>query len=279
MRKAGFSILTGLLLILFSVNLFSQDLIVTNDNDSIRCKILGIKGNDMLFDYPDQDGTNSSRISLSKMKYYKYGYYKISKPKPVLAGPAKVRFGINGGYSYRTAPTVEGIPSSLTSYIESLKSGYHYGMDFMYFFNDYLGMGLKASKFRSGKKETEGGNIHDDISIGFVGPEFCTRLPSRNSLSALFVAIAIGYSGYKDDGYYNYPILIKGNTMGMGMDLGYDIGLSKNWAIGFQLSALFGTITEIDVTQGSQTLHVELEKDNYESLARVDLSVGLRCRF
>lgn len=174
---------------------------------------------------------------------------------------------------------MEGIPSTLTDYIESLKSGYSYGMDLMYFFNDYFGMGLKASQYKSGKKETEGGNIRDDISIGFVGPEFCTRLLSKNNISALFVAIAIGYSGYRDEAFYNYPMLVKGNTIGMGMDLGYDIGLSKNWAIGFQLSAVLGTLTEVDLTRGSQSVHLELDKDSYESLARVDFSVGLRCRF
>lgn len=279
MRKAVIFILTGTILLLFSANLLSQDLIITNENDSIRCKIKSIKGNDMLFDYPGQSGHVTNQISLSRMKYYQYGYYKILKPKPVFVTPSRIRFGINGGYSYRTATLVDGVPSTLTSYMESLKSGYHYGMDFMYFFNDCLGIGFKASKFTSGRKQTQGGNIRDDISIGFVGPEFCTRLLSKNKISDLFVAIAVGYSGYKDDGYYNYPMVVKGNTIGLGMDLGYDIGLSKTWAIGFQLSTILGTLTEIDVTHGSQTLHLELEKDSYESLARVDLSVGLRCRF
>lgn len=278
MIKAGFIILTGAILALFSVKVYSQDLIVTNENDSIFCKIKGINGNDMFYDLPGEARTGAYQVSLSQMKYYKYGYYRISKPKPVYDGVTRVRFGVNTGFSYRTAPVAEDIPSSLTSYLESLKSGHNFGMDFSYFFNDYLGIGLQANWFKTAEKETEGGNIRDKITIGFVGPEISARLLSRNKASALLTSVAIGYCGYKDESFYYGPLLIKGKTVGLGMDIGYDIGLSKNWAIGFQLAAFLGTITEVDVSQGSQSLHIELEEGKYESLERLDFSIGLRCR-
>jgi hypothetical protein len=279
MRKTGFFISAGTLLLLFASNLFSQDLIITNNNDSIRCKIKGIKGNDMLYTYPGQSGTPAGKVSLGQMKYYQYNFYKVPRSKTEVRGLTKGRIGIEAGYSRRTASTVDGIPPSLTDYVESLKSGYTYGLDFMYFFNDFLGIGFKASQFKTGKKQADRLSYSDDISIGFIGPEFCTRLPSRTNLSALLVAISIGYSGYRDNAFNYAPLTIKGNTVGVGMDLGYDIGLSKNWAVSFQLSTEVGMLHEIDIKQGYQTLHIDLEKGNYESLTRVDFSVGLHCRF
>lgn len=269
-------------MIFLAGKLLSQDLIVTNNNDSIQCKIKGIKGNDMLFDYQEVDGIRHTLISLSEMKYYQYGYYKKTKLAPLYGGQemfTRTRFGINAGYSYRTAKTNENVPASLKNYVNGLKSGYHYGVDFTYYFNEFLGVGIRASQFKSGKEQAENGNISEEITIGFVGPAFCTRLMNPSKKNALYVAIAMGYAGYRDEGVYYTPMVIKGKSFGIGMDLGYDIGLSKNWAIGFQLSTISGVLTEVDATQNGSTQHFELEEENYESLTRVDFSFGLRYRF
>jgi hypothetical protein len=271
------------LLIFLGGKTLSQDLIITNNNDSIFCKIKGIEGNDMLFDYQEADGIRHTLISLSEMKYYKYGYYKEPKKAPAHGAsqelPVRVRFGLNLGLSYRTAKTNDNVPSQYKDYVEGLKSGYQYGIDFSYYFNEFIGIGFRASQFKSGKETTENGNVSDEVSISFIGPAFCTRLLNRTQKNALYIAIAMGYAGFRDEGVYYTPMLIKGSTFGLGMDLGYDIGLSRNWAIGFQLSALAGVITEVDVTQNGSTQNVSLEKENYESLARIDFSLGLRYRF
>lgn len=284
MGKAGFILLAFAFIILFSANLFSQDLIVTNDNDSIRCKLKGVSGNYMLYDSTSQDGTFASKISLGQMKSFRYGYYRESKGKVPYSGSkemvSRFRIGINGGFSYRTAPVGDDIYSpSLKKYMESLRWGYNYGVDCAYFFIDYFGIGFRASQFNTGKKETESGTIQDNIKISLIGPELCTRLVSKNHRNSLLAVVTMGYSSYHDDAYYNTPVTFKGGTFGLGMDLGYDIGFSRNWALGFQVSAMLASLMSMDVIQGGDKQHIEFKNGSYESLARIDLSAGLRYRF
>ena len=67
-----------------------------------------------------------------------------------------------------------------------------------------------------------------------------------------------------------------GSTLGISFDIGYDIGLSENLSLGFQLSVLSGTLFEYDWNDGSTTETINLEEGEYESLNRIDFSVGLR---
>jgi len=60
------------------------------------------------------------------------------------------------------------------------------------------------------------------------------------------------------------------------MDIGYDIAFSKNWSAGIQFSLLAGVISEFDETRNGITQTLILEKDQYEGLHRLNISIGLR---
>ena len=84
--------------------------------------------------------------------------------------------------------------------------------------------------------------------------------------------------GYKDEGeYLGQSASLKGSTVGFSWDIGYDFTLSKNWSGGIQLSLLSGILTEIKQTQNGITQTVKLEKEQYEGLGRMNISIGLRC--
>lgn len=57
--------------------------------------------------------------------------------------------------------------------------------------------------------------------------------------------------------------------------MGYDVKLSEDLSLGFQFSILRGLLTKYDLTDGGYTEEIQLEKDSYESLNRIDFSVGL----
>ncbi len=199
----------------------------------------------------------------------------------------KFRFAINGGWSTRVAKLSDNIPEDFRQYSKELKSGFSYGLDLSYYFFEQAGFGLMYNVYRSQNSIDNvnvisptgyiSGRISDDISIGFVGAFYSTRLLNATKKNSLLLNMGIGYMGYKNNGVLisDYATL-KGSTLGICWDIGYDIGISKNIAIGFQLSSLIGTLTKYELSSRNKTEIIKLEKDNYESLSRIDLSIGLR---
>jgi hypothetical protein len=230
-------------------------------------------------------------LPLEQVNFYQFNYYQTSEvPADRIVGIElypHFRLAINGGWSYRTAKLADNIPYDLTQYVKDLKSGYHYGLDLSYYFTEQFGLGFKYCNYRS-KNEindvyvtlSEGtkqyGKMSDDISIQFIGPYYSTRLLNANKKNSLIMNFSIGYMGYKDKAVLISDYTIKGNSLGLSMDIGYDIGLTKNFALGFQFSYLIGTLSKYEYFEGTYKETIELEKNNYESLSRFDLSIGLR---
>jgi hypothetical protein len=278
MRKTVVFIFCFYLTLTGSLNVFSQDLIVTKSNDSIHCRIMGIRGNDMLYEYSDTAGINQSRISLGEMTFYHYGYFKNEKLIRGAAGYAlpKIRVGFTGGYSLRSTKANASIPSNVASDINKRRSGFHYGGDITAYVSETIGIGIRVSGFRAVLKTEETESTSNRISIGYVGPSINFRFLDNTKKNFLNVAFSIGYTGYKNQIELDSYIL-KGNTLGYCFDLGYDFRLSQNWAFGIQISGLTGRIKNIVLSDGYDIGKIKLEKQNYERLSRIDLSVGLRC--
>jgi hypothetical protein len=118
--------------------------------------------------------------------------------------------------------------------------------------------------------------MSDNITINFIGPLMGIRLLNRNKKNCLLLNLGIGYLSYKDKAVLIYNYTINGSTLGLCWDIGYDIGIYKNLIIGFQLSYMNGTLTQYKLSDGIHTDNIKLEKDNYESLARIDLTIGIR---
>jgi hypothetical protein len=86
----------------------------------------------------------------------------------------------------------------------------------------------------------------------------------------------VGYIYYHDSKTIVTPFDITGSTIGLSADFGYDIGLTKNLALGLQISALTGMLTSYELSDGLTTEEFELAEGESESLARLDFSIGLR---
>ncbi len=275
----------------FSISIHAQDLIVTSEGDSLNCKITKIRADNMYFTFKHKDEIRSTLLPLGQVRFHQYNYYQVSEvPADKVLGNEiypHFRAAITGGWSYRVAKLAKNIPSDFEQYIKDLKSGYQYGLDLSYYFSEQLGFGFKYCNYRS-KNEIDNvnvtlpdgssqyGKMSDDISINFIGPFFSTRLLNADKKNSLLMNLGIGYMGYKDKAVLISDFLIKSNTLGLCWDIGYDIGLSENFAIGFQFSYMIGTLTQYKLSDGVNTQTVKLEKGNFESLSRIDFSVGLR---
>ena len=274
----------------FAIQLQAQDLIVTSKGDSINCKITKVKSDNIYFVFKYKEEIRNTLLPVNQVAIYQKNYYSTAEvPANKIPGKEiypRFRAAISGGWSYRTASISSSVPSDFKNYMQKLRSGFHYDLGVSYFFSEMLGAGIRYNEFLSSNKienvyatypdgSTEYGYMNDDIRIKFIGPSFCLRLFNSTKKNYFFSEIALGYMDYRDKGFLvNTPLLIKGSTSGSCMSIGYDIGISKNLALGFQLSALTGVLNRLTTTDGTFTQTTKL--DEYENLARIDLSIGLR---
>lgn len=275
-----FFILIGL-----STSLEAQDLIVTREGDSLNCKITKVEPDYIYFRIAKDGGVLNTLLPMPQLSFYKYQFYPTSEI-PVDAridGPKdfpRFRLAINGGWSYRLAKVAGNNSPDVEEYIKQLKSGYSYGGDVTYHWSKNSGIGAKYDVFRS-KNELEDGPgqvvvASDDISLTFIGPYYSSRFLTANKKNSLLMNVGLGYVGYKDKAYFISDYELTGGTAGLLVDIGYDIGLSKSFAIGFQLALIGGLLTQYELDNGFTTQTIELDEDEYEGLGRINLSVGLR---
>ena len=198
-----------------------------------------------------------------------------------------LRIAINGGYSYVLAEVSEAVPDDFKDYVNELKSGYHFGGDFTYYFSQPLGIGFRYYLFKTSNsmndiyvEDASGhktfGVMSDDLTISYIGPMFSLRYLSPYNKNTFFTNFSLGYMSYSNKRVVVYNYKLTGSTFGVALDIGYDIGLSRNFSLGLQLSLNAGALVKYELDDGTTTKKIELEKDEYESLNRIDLSVGLR---
>lgn len=270
---------------------YAQDLIVTHEGDSLNCKITKIKKDHIYFTFSYKNEIRSTLLPISNVRFHQYNYYQTTEvPKEKVIGHSNYqhfRIALNGGFSYQIAKIAEDVPRDLRDYVKGLKSGYHIGADLTYYISEPLGFGLKYYLFKTSNSldniyvSNNYGNItygkmSDDVTTSFIGPAFSVRLFNHKKTNAFLMNISLGYMGYSDDKVLIDPYKITGNTLGFAFDAGYDIGLSKHLSLGFQISCISGTLFEYKMDDGVTSTTIKLEKDKYESLNRLDFSIGLR---
>ena len=273
----------------FSINVFSQDLIITNEGDTLNCKITKVKTDNIYFTFKHKEEIRNTLLPLLSVKTYKYDYFTTSEvPKEKIKTKEnyqKVRLALNGGYSNLTGKVGSDIPADFKNYVTELKSGFHFAGDLTYYISEPIGIGLKYSLFKTSNSisgvyienefgQRSYGKMSDDISVSFIGPMFSTRMLSDNKKNSFFMNLAFGYMIYNDDLVIIRSYRINGNTIGLAYELGYDIDLSKNMALCFHVSFISGTLSEYDLYSQNGTQKISLEKGKYEGLGRIDFSVG-----
>lgn len=273
-------------------NMFSQDLIVTNADDSLVCKINQITHDRVYFTFRNNSEMKNTFLAPNQIKTYEYNYYhNIDVPEDIIVSKQiypRVRFSFNGGWSYQTSKIEDNLSSDMKEYTQGLQSGYHLGGDITCFVTEPIGIGFKYLLFKSSnsienvdidiKDGPHGfGSMSDNIAITFFGPSFNLRLLSSNKRNALLFGLSIGYLGFKDKStILNNDLTMTGSTIGIVYDLGYDIGISEIMSLGFNIALLRGTLNEYELSNGSKTQTTHLDKDPYLGLGHIDLSIGLK---
>ncbi|OQC59765.1 MAG: hypothetical protein BWX51_01381 [Bacteroidetes bacterium ADurb.Bin012] len=274
-----------------SLPLIAQDLIVTIDNDSINCKITKIKPDFIYFTFKYKNEIRNTLLPKSQVKYHQSNYFATSEiPQDkikIIRDFPRFKLAAEGGWSTRTAKIADDVPPDFKNYMKDLKTGFHFGMDAYYYFIENIGIGIKCNRYHSknvlknvyiqyANGSMEFGNMSDNIKIYFIGPFVSLRMLNKNKNNNFYMNWGIGYTQYNDEAVFVYEFSTKGNNIGLFADWGYEIGLSKNFSLGFQLSIIASTLTKYKLITDFHTETVKLDKENYENLSHLNLSIGLR---
>lgn len=266
-----------------------KDLVVTQSGDSIRCFISKVKYNYVYFEFMRGYEVNDSSLATDSIKDYLFDYYKNISPDgstvPTRAYPP-LRIAVNGGYSYQLANT-QSVPDGLENYTKELKSGYHLGGDFTYFFEENYGIGFQYYLFRTTNSldniyiefddgSRRFGNLKDNISISFLGPQFSVRYLNLTSFNAFIMNFSLGYLMYNNNAVIIDNYTFKGDALGLAWDIGYDISVAENFQLGLQIGLILGSLSELDVNDGRTSTTLSLSNAERQSLCRLDFSIGLR---
>ncbi|MCF2443025.1 porin family protein [Dyadobacter sp. CY345] len=198
-----------------------------------------------------------------------------TKIKIRLAFNRKWAFGFNGGYSYRLPNKGARTNQPYSKYLRNLKSGYSLGADFHRFTWPQVGLGLKYNIFKSqGDFDNKNG---DDITIQFVGPSAVYQYPFKNNTTSVLAGFALGYQSYINKGISDgNDFTNKANAMGWAVSVGLEQKLSNHFALNISGACYLGTAYKFKREAGGVTETINLSKEKFEDLSRVELTLGLK---
>lgn len=279
----------------------AQDLIITNEQDSIFCNILGIKSKVIYYKLNTQAGSPIKELPMDKVAAIEENYSARQTKNaneatiPVNYQPTFYSFAINAhvGYARRLAPLPDNISPDLKNYLKPLKQGFQFGVGFMYRFNKEHGLRFNYSSFSTATTPTAiivadsagntlPGEIHDDVTINTFSLNYVSTKELYKAFKALHISIGVGYGSYKNNSYFfDTAYLIESNTVVVELGIAADYFLTENLFLTPSVDLDLGSLTELKVTNLSNNRinRIKFEAENAESITRIDFSLGLSYRF
>ena len=264
---------------------FSQDLIVTLENDSITCKITQITSDNIYFTFLVGDGIKKNILPKEMVKSYHYGYYTDSKKEKDFS---TYRIALQGGFSYlleKIDPDLEQVWIDLN---KKLKKGFNATAAISYYFTPYIGVGLNGSFFSSKASMTglywiledgtqgENFDLTEKIKFYYIAPHFAGRLPVMDNKGTVIMNASVGFAYYHDKVLMSTTFDVKKPTIASGIDIGYDFNIGESFAIGVMASFLICVFKIEEALVQNKVM--KLEEPVKNNMSRIDLTIGLRFR-
>lgn len=199
---------------------------------------------------------------------------------------------VSGGFAWRVGGTAKNLDEVQKNIVRDLKSGTSIDAS-VYYKPKQTGFGVKFNKFNSSTSvsgidvvmadnfliENTTLNVNDKIT--FIGPSFYIDANDVKSKHHGMMDLALGYLGYNSvSKVSNRTYEINSGTFGMIANIGYRYCFNKYISVGPQVSFVGGVLKSYEI-EGPNNFRkrIKLEKDNYENLWRIDLSLGATFRF
>ena len=227
--------------------LFSQDLIVTQENDYFsKTK-------------KEKDFT-SYRIAVQGGFSYLLGKIDPKMDTILVNFSKKLKKGFNATvfFSYYFTPYLGvGLNGSFFSSRATITG-----------LTEILEDGTEGKKF----------DISEKMKFYYVAPHFAARVPVMDDKGALIMNASVGFAYHHDKTLTPFLIDIKKPTIASGIDIGYDFNIGENFAIGVMVSMLVCVFKIDEFTMQNQTVVLSGDEIMKSNMSRIDLTLGLRFR-
>ena len=290
MRKL-FIIIIGTLLSIS--NLKAQDLIVTSNGDSINCTITKTTKEYTHFTFKHDGIIKTTLLPVNQIIVQQKNYFTESEIPINQVFKKKfprLRVAIDGGWQYRTAKMASGMDPLWYEHYRKLRSGFHYDFQVACFFAESHGIEAMFTQHFFGNNlgrvyfTDESGNVvvsgilKEKITFNYVGLNYITRFYNSKKKNCFLINVGLGYLGYIDKLFLDAQEFgkITAATVGFNLGIGYDIGISKFFSLGFKVSLMGGSFSNYKETIGGITTNESMPKKTSEGLGTINLSVGLR---
>ncbi|MFZ2287277.1 MAG: hypothetical protein WAV93_09850 [Bacteroidales bacterium] len=298
------NLLIAFLIASFSTGISGQDRIITLNNDTIECRINKVTRSEIYFDITTQGVKTTGRMPITDVSSYSVSPASGGEPfyRNVSSGSAgRLRIGLNGGMGYIISSSEEAEESMVSmgvadetarTYYGDLKSGWYGSADATWIFRQRYGAGFKykffntESGFESYFDPGDGYNLFysaykENIFVNFAGVSLFYIEPlGKSGKFSLYSAYSMGLAFYRNELEVFYGnFLITGNAPGLDGSIGLEYHITPAISAGAELSLFTATIRKIKITDGETSETVDLEKENYENLSRVEASMGVRFYF
>jgi hypothetical protein len=293
-------ILVAILTAFLSSTGYPQDKIITLKKDTIDCKIIKVSKNYVFFAVSVKGIRSSGKLPVDSLLNYSISVKTAAeektreKPDPF----ERLQLGISGGPGFLFASSEKaeiymesmGLdPGLIETYYSDLKSGINVNADISFMVTPKYGAGFKyrfliTSAIIEGFFDPgEGANLfystyEEQIYVNYFGPMFAYRQSIGNkNLFKLNLNCSIGLATYRNEvGCLSNYLLLTAKDFGMEASVGMEFLINRKISITADLSAFYATFSKMKASDGSSTTTLELEKENYEDLSRLDLSLGIR---
>jgi hypothetical protein len=255
------------LIAVWATNSFAQDLIVKSGSDSVNAKIVGEDSTNLYIATYRNNVEIHTFMEKENVLAYNYGYYK--RQKPSIENGYNIKFDVNFGIGYLIAPAPDNITKEHEQYIDEMRQGMTYDLNLNVFITKVVAVGLKYNRFST--SNSIGSIIEDNINIDFIGPSFIAYMPLVKNNSFFYTNFSIGKISEKNKGkIMGDDFEVKGSSVGVYSSIGFDVLLTRNISLGLQSGLMLGSIDKFYVND------VEIELDEPDNLARIDIMVGLK---
>ena len=198
----------------------------------------------------------------------------------------RMTLSFDAGYGWRTAKLSDELNSYLKEFMKHLMSGFALDASFIYFCNDFYGVGLNYYQYGSSHKDyaqdlntLQSGELKKTVRITYIAPVFPIRFPFGTSKNVflLDINLSIGYIGYKSmESFVNYNAVHSGSSIGFRSDIGLSYKFSPEWAIGFKLTSATGTLSQMEVNENGKKTTTKFDVGKSESLEQAGITLGIR---
>lgn len=236
---------------------YFHDYVLLEKNDTIPCRIVDETANYISFIYERQGIARSAKLPKDKIIAY-----HIDDPKALSELQQQrekdkliVRFGLEGGYAFRTARFANGLTNDYKDYLRKLMRGPVFGANAQLIINKKYSVGLHYDRFMSSNSgyfygyDNNGNYLHgivsDNHTINFFAVSFGYYACSRSQKHRFCSEYMVGYMNYVDKGVeFGDSYTINGATAGMGFVFDYDYMLAKHVGIGAGISYYNGVLSK-----------------------------------